>query len=514
MKSGYSLVSAVRALVATVAVSSLAVLSSQAVWAQSLGTVTIGTHLDVDTLDPTQNINTHQRWVYRHIFDPLITLSADGKVLPAAAQRWEQIDPLTWRFHLRRDVKFHNGEPLTAAAVKLSVELMQKPASQARSYYSRFKEVRVVDDYTVDLITEKPFANALILVADYLLPVPPKYFAEVGAEGIARRPIGTGAYKFVSWRRGDRIILEANRDWWNGRPKADRVVFWPIPEPGTRVAALLNGEAQLISNVPQIQVEKVKGSSAVRIEAADQGALPIWGGLVVDREGLKDKRVRQAINYAVNKQAIVDRLLQGYGRVMGQPCSAQTSCFDPTLMAYPYDPDKARALLREAGVQNLSLKLNFPTGVVSNGPELSQAIAADLARVGIKTEIIQDEWKVFAEKLFDFKNKQANLGDLFLMYYKAGPTIELVLSTVLVTDKNWNWTHYSNPKVDNAWNQAEATVDVAKRTAMFKEMAAIVRDEAPWLFLYEPLPLYGVSNKINWKVRADEFIYVEDMTAR
>ena len=96
MKSGYSLVSAVRALVATVAVSSLAVLSSQAVWAQSLGTVTIGTHLDVDTLDPTQNINTHQRWVYRHIFDPLITLSADGKVLPAAAQRWEQIDPLTW----------------------------------------------------------------------------------------------------------------------------------------------------------------------------------------------------------------------------------------------------------------------------------------------------------------------------------------------------------------------------------------------------------------------------------
>jgi peptide/nickel transport system substrate-binding protein len=183
-------------------------------------------------------------------------------------------------------------------------------------------------------------------------------------------------------------------------------------------------------------------------------------------------------------------------------------------MPYPYDPDKARALLREAGVQNLSLKLHFPTGVVSNGPELSQAIAADLARVGIKTEIIQDEWKVFAEKLFDFKNKQANLGDLFLMYYKAGPTIELVMSTVLVTEKNWNWTHYSNPKVDNAWNQAESTVDAAKRTAMFKEMAAVVRDEAPWLFLYEPLPLYGVSNKINWKVRADEFIYVEHMTAR
>lgn len=514
MKLQLVLNAAQRRLAAGVTLAALALAGAPVALAQSLGTVTIATHLDVDTLDPTQNINTHQRWVYRHIFDPLVTLSADGKVLPAAASRWEQIDPLTWRFHLRRDVKFHNGEALTAAAVKLTVELMQKPASQARSYYSRFKEARVVDDYTVDLVTEKPFANTLILVADYLLPIPPKYFAEVGAEGIARRPIGTGAYKFVSWRRGDRVILEANREWWNGRPKADRVVFWPIPEAGTRVAALLNGEAQLISNIPQIQVARVKSSNTVRVEAAESGALPIWAGLVVDREGLKDKRVRQAINYAVNKQAIVDRLLQGYGRAMGQPCSAQTSCYDTALAPYPYDPDKARALLREAGVQNLSLKLHFPTGVVSNGPELSQAIAADLARVGIKTEVIQDEWKVFAEKLFDFKNKQANLGDVFLMYYKAGPTIELVLSTVLVTGKNWNWTHYSNPKVDSAWDAAEATVDTAKRTALFKEMAAIVRDEAPWLFLYEPLPLYGVSNKINWKVRADEFIYVEHMTAR
>jgi peptide/nickel transport system substrate-binding protein len=121
---------------------------------------------------------------------------------------------------------------------------------------------------------------------------------------------------------------------------------------------------------------------------------------------------------------------------------------------------------------------------------------------------------VFAGKLFDFKKNQADLGDIFLMYYKAGPTIELVLSTVLVSGRNWNWTHYSNPKVDAAWDKAEQTVDVAQRTAMFKEMSSIVRDEAPWLFLYEPLPLYGVSNRLNWKVRSDEFIYVEDMSLR
>jgi len=481
--------------------------------ASELGTVTIATHLDVDTLDPTQNINTHQRWIYRHLFDPLITHDVDGNVQPALAKSWERIDDDRWRFHLRRDVKFHNGEPFDAHSVKFTVELMQRERSQARSYYNEFTTVEVIDDYTVDLVTSGPYSGTLKLIADYLNPVPPSYYNEVGEEGFAAEPVGTGPYMLETWRRGDRIVLTANPSWYSGTPKAEGVVFWVVPEDSTRVSVLLNGEADLIVAVPPIQAAKVESADNVRIEASDVSVQPIWSGLVSSRPGLDDKHVRHAINYAVNKKAIVERLLRGYGQVMGQPCPPGSSCWNPNLEPFHYDPDRARELLAEAGVDDLKITLNFPTGVVPQGELLAQAIAADLRRVGIDVEIDQDEWSVFAGKLFDFTNKQADLGDQFLMYYKAGPTLERVLATVLVSDRNWNWTHYNNPRVDQLWRKAETALDADVRRKALYEMAEIVHDDAPWLFLYAPLSLWGVSNRIEWTARDDDFVFVEDMSA-
>ena len=477
----------------------------------SLGIVTIGIHLDLDTLDPTQNINTHQRWVYRHIFDPLLTHDAEGKVQPALATSWDRIGERRWRFRLRDDVTFSNGEPFTAESVKFTVEQMQRGKSQAKSYYSEFESVEVVDDHTVDLITKNPYAATLSLITDYLNPVPPKYYQEVGEQGFAANPVGTGAFMLDTWKRGDRIILKPNPDWALGTAKAEKVVFWVIPEPAARIAALINGEADFITAVPALQAVQVEEAQKVRIEASGVSVQPIWGGLIVDRPELADVRVRQAINYAVNKQGIVDRLLRGYGRVMGQPCPSDTSCWNPAVEAYSYDPEKAKSLLQDAGVTGLSIDVNFPTGIVPQGALLAQAIAADLERVGIKANIQQDEWSVFAGKLFDSANKQANLGDLFLMYYKAGPTLERVISTVLVSDRNWNWNHYANAEVDKLIHSAEAAPDDKSRAEAMHAMAKIVNEDAPWLFLYEPFSLWGVSDRIIWKARGDDFLFVQDM---
>jgi peptide/nickel transport system substrate-binding protein len=480
----------------------------------SLGTVTIATHLDVDTLDPTQNINTHQRWVYRHLFEPLITHDTEGKVKPVLAERWERVADDRWRFFLRKDVKFSNGEPFTAEAVKFTVELMQKASSQASSYYNEFSRVDIVDEHTVDLVTKGPYSGTLTLITDYLNPVPPKYYQEVGPQGFSAKPIGTGAYKLESWTRGTRVVLAPHESWSFGTPKASKVVFWVIPEPSTRVAAVLNGEADVAATIPPIQVERIKQSSNARMEASATSVQPIWGGILVDRPGLTDKRVRQAINYAVNKDAIVQRLLLGYGRVMGQPCPQDTSCWSPDIKAYPYDPEKAKALLKEAGVESLKIKLHFPTGVVPQGNLLAQVVATDLGKVGIQAEVLQEEWSVFASKLFDFKSKQANLGDLFLMYYKAGPTLERVVATILVSDRNWNWEHYNNPTVDKLIRAAETALNDDEKSKSLREMAAIVHEDAPWLFLYEPFSLWGVSNRISWKARNDDYIYVEEMSLR
>lgn len=499
-------------LVMSVAQFGLAALAPGHAEEAPLGKVTIATHLDLDTLDPTQNINTHQRWVYRHLFDPLLTHDTEGNVQPALATSWERIDDRRWRFHLRNDVTFSNGEPFTAESVKFTVGLMQRKASQAASYYNEFEAVEIVDDYTVDLITKGPYSATLTLITDYLNPVPPKYYAEVGEQGFAAKPIGSGAYVLDTWNRGDRIILKPNAHWALGTPKASEVVFWVVPEPSTRIAALINGEADIISTVPPLQAGQVESAQHVRIEASKVSVQPIWGGLIVDRPELKDVRVRKAINYAVNKQAIVDRLVRGFGRVMGQPCPTETSCWNPAVEPYEYNPDKAKALLAEAGVGEFELEINFPTGVVPQGPILAQAVAADLQKVGIKVKIQQDEWSVFAGKLFDFTNKQANLGELFLMYYKAGPTLERVIATILVSDRNWNWEHYNNPRVDELIRSAETASNDEDRGAAMREMAAIVHDEAPWLFLYEPFSLWGVSDRIAWKARGDDFLFVEDMS--
>lgn len=477
--------------------------------------VTIALHLDLDTLDPTQNINTHQRSVYGHIFDGLVTYDMDGVIQPALAKSWERVDDLRWRFHLREGVTFTNGEKVDAAAIKFSAEQMQRPTSQARSFFSEFVAFEVVDEYTIDFVTGAPYSAVLTLLANYLHAVPPAYYQEVGAETFSSEPIGSGAYVLDRWARGDRVVLKPNPDWALGEAKAEEVVFWVIPEASTRIAALINGEADMIAALPALQAAQVEQADGVRVVASRSSMQPIWAGLVESRDGLTDRRVRQAINHAINKQAIVDRLLRGYGRVASQPCPTQRDCWNPDVEPYAYDPEKAKALLAEAGVSDLKITLNFPTGVVPQGDLLAQAVAADLRRVGIEAEIVQDEWSVFAGKLFDFENKQADLGDMFLMYYGAGSTLERIIATVLISDRNWNWTHTDLPRVDELFAVAQSTSDPEEHRAAMYEIAEIVHEHAPWVFLYEPYSLWGVGDRIEWSPRlVDDLMFVSEMSPR
>lgn len=480
--------------------------------AQEFDRITIGLQLDLDTLDPTQNINTHQRSVYSHLFDPLLLQDADGEFVPWVAERWERLDERRWRFWLRDDVFFTNGEPVDAEAFRFSAVQMQRPTSQASGWFNEFESIEVVDDYVIDFVTRNPWSQTLTVLAGYLNAVPPQHYQEVGEEAFSANPVGSGPFVVERWLRGDRLILTPNPDWAMGSPNAEEVVFWVIPEAATRIAALINGEADMVASVPALQARQVEQAPNVRIVQSPSSTQPIWGGLIESRPGLDDVRVRQAINYAVNKEAIVDRLLRGYGRVASQPCPYQRECWNPAIEPYPHDPDRARELLAEAGVSDLSITLHFPTGVVPQGELLAQAIAADLGRVGIEATIEQDEWTVFAGKLFDFDAEQADVGDLFLMYYGAGSTLERIIATVLVTGRIWNWTHFANDRVDELFVVAEGAGDTETHQAAMWEIAEIVHEHAPWLFLYEPFSLWGVSDRVQWSPRlVDDMMLVQDM---
>lgn len=480
--------------------------------AQEFERITIGLQLDLDTLDPTQNINTHQRSVYSHLYDPLLMQDADGEFIPWVAERWERIDEKRWRFWLRDDVFFTNGEPVDAEAFRFSATQMQRSTSQASGWFNEFESIEVVEDYVIDFVTRNPWSQALTVLAGYLNAVPPVHYEEVGEEVFSANPVGSGPFVVDSWIRGDRLILKSNPDWTMGVPNAEEVVFWAIPEPATRIAALINGEADMVAAVPALQAGQVEQAPEVRIVQSPSSTQPIWGGLIESRPDLDDVRVRQAINYAVNKEAIVDRLLRGYGRVASQPCPYQRECWNPEIEPYAYDPDRARELLEEAGVTDLQIKLHFPTGVVPQGELLSQAIAADLRRVGIESEIVQDEWTVFAGKLFDFDANQADVGDLFLMYYGAGSTLERIIATVLVSGQIWNWTHFDNERVNDLFIKAQGATDPETHSEAMWEIAEIVHEHAPWLFLYEPFSLWGVSDRIEWQPRlVDDMMLVQDM---
>ena len=518
MRQSYSLKSRLRRFTGALTVALAAVgcllIAAPEVAAQSFGTVTIGQPIDVTTLNPTQNTVKYMRRVFRHIFDPLITIDANSVAHPVLLEKWETLDEVTWRLHLKKGVKFHNGEPFTAEAVQLALKEFQTPPAREAALFTRiFKEAKIVDEHTVDLVTNYPYAFVVSLLADALFPVPPKYYQEVGREKFGLNPIGTGPYKFESWNKGDRVVLTANADHWKGSPKAAKVVFWAIPEPSTRVAALLSQEADVIASVLPAHAARLKNGKNVHLVVAPESAQPIWGGMVVSRPQLQDVRVRRAVNYAVNKNALTDKLLNGFGKVMNQGCSAGSVCWNPKLDPYAYNPQKARQLLAEAGVKDLKLSIHF-SPLVSQSSDLAQAIAGYLKAVGIQTQLIQEEWAVMSKKVFDFQNNQKDLGDIFLIYYAAGPDVERLQAELFGEKGGYNWNHYANPKLTELYKNASTTFDEKKRKQIFMEAGRIVNQEVPWLFLYEPLSLWGVSDRFQWKAGATDMFFTEDMQLR
>ncbi len=318
----------------------------------------------------------------------------------------------------------------------------------------------------------------------------------------------------MSWRRGDRITLEANPSWWGGAPKADKLVFWVVPDASTRVAAMLNGEATVAAQIPPLEVGRFKGSQVAYVTASKAGIQPIWGGLMYDRPVFADKRVREAVNYAINRQAIVDRLLRGYGKPTGQLCTSDMPCYDPNIAPFPYDPERARQLLKEAGVHDLTLRLTAPIGPVPQSAELTQIIAADLKRVGISTKIEINEAAVYSQKLYDFKNRQKDLGDIFLYFFKSGPGSETTMRSLTESQGSWDWSHYKSANVDKLWLQVRSTFDDAKRADLMRQISAQLRADVGWLFLYEPFSLWAVNSNASWQVRPDDLINVQDIEPR
>jgi peptide/nickel transport system substrate-binding protein len=461
-------------------------------------------------LDPVTNRSVPAYAVTINIFDSLLRKEPDGRNVPALAESYVRESDTSWLFRLRSGVVFQNGEPLTADAVKYTVDKIFDPASKSTraNDLGWIDRVEVVDRLTARIVAKRPFPLADHYFSELQI-VPPVYREKVGAQKFNEEPIGTGPYQLARWDRGNRVILKRNDGYWRTAAPVQYVEFQFVSSAASRVATLLGGRADLIVDPPNTAKGQIDGNPKTAF-ASETGTRVLFVGMdTVQDSPLKDVRVRQALNYAVDKAAIVGRLIGASGEETTTLLTARDFGFNADLKRYPYDPQKARQLLAAAGYPNgFSIKMDAMSGRYINDTAVVQAIAGYLGEVGVKVEINTLEFGAFNGVLFAHKTSP--------MYFVGwgNPVFDAsyVFNFVAMTGSLIRTVE--DPAIDKLLRDANETTDQAARKSLYARAGALINDAAPSIFLYKQPVLYGMSRRLEWKPRADEFLYMYDAKLR
>lgn len=493
----------VRRFLHLVAVAAVVVALGASAEAAPQGRIVIAQGGDPSTLDPHMHAENFTFAVVHNVFDHLARRSVKGGQLvhePGLAESWKTLDPTTWEFKLRRGVKFHNGEEFNAEAVKFSIERVLNPDQKARWRwaFANIERVEAVDPYTVRIVTKSPFPTLITNLAFCMPIVPPKYVQEKGDAHVARNPVGTGPFKFVRWRKDDELVFEANEGYWGGAPRLKTLVFKPIPDESTRVAALVTGDVDIARGVPPSLIKQIEDNARTRV-AKVPSALNIHITLDTLGEGpLRDRRVRQAINYGVDKEEIIKGVLEGNGGAVGGPLTPVMFGFAPEVKPYAYDPERAKRLLAEAGhAQGLSLTLNTPNGRYLKDKEVAEAIAGHLQKIGVKVQVAVHEWGSYVSKWPD------GLSPMYMLGWAGTWDADGILYPLLRSGQRF--ARWNNPEFDRLIDAARSTLDQTERVRLYRQATQLAHDEAAWLFLFHGMDIYGVSRAVvGWEPTSDE----------
>ncbi len=472
--------------------------------------IVIAQGVDVTGFDPHGHHTTAVEAVHVNLFDYLIFRNADGDLEPALAVAWEPVAADAWRFELRQGVLWHDGEPFTGEDVKFTLERVANDSSlQPFDSYRQISEVEVVGPHEIIIHTHGPEPLMLNRISRLSSGIVPKhYIEEVGWEVFDEAPIGTGPYRFVEWRRDDRIILEAFDDHWRGRPAYDRVIHRTIPEDSTRVAELITGGVHIATNVPPQDVERVLASGAVSVEQQPTTRIML---LIVNthEEALTgDPRIREAIELAIDNQLLVDAVMGGLGVPTQARLSPGISGSPMELFGtYRYDPERAVELIREAGYEpsDITIKVEGPAGRYPLDVEQAEVIALMLQQIGVNTEMEVLEWSAFQSRIWNADN----ITHFALMGLANSMFDNWFSMRAIQCDAAYrNRVHWCNERFDELMALAETEVDLAKRTEYLHEATYLVVEERPWIPLFQIEVLVGVSTDVDWQPRQDELLWM------
>lgn len=450
-------------------------------------------------LDAMKNNLQHSLNVAFNIQDRLFDPLEDGGVAPGLAESWEFTDDTTLRVVLKPGLTFHNGEPVDAEAVKLSFERLVSPdlASPHAGRMQQIAGVTVVDPQTVEFKTKAPFAPILHLMSYYLPIVPPKATAEQAIDDFNRHPLGAGPYKVESWQRGGDIVLKAFDGYWGGKPAYETVIFRTIPEESARVASFLAGESDIVEGISVSSQQTIDRSGKGSLTDS-MGVMPYVGLNTLDGP-FADERVRQAVNYGVDRALIKKALFNDRGLLAAGPISPRTFGADLSLEPYPYDVEKAKALLAEAGYPSgFETRLSYPTNMTQI-QEQAQAIAADLGKIGVKATLQPLEGPVMWEK---YKNREHQM---FIYWWDDNPEPDRYVYSLF--HSNSRDYYYKNPETDALLDKGRSTLDREQRASVYSEIDRKLYEEAPWLYLYIIPETYAVAPNVKYVGRRDGFLF-------
>lgn len=449
------------------------------------------------------------------VTNKLVDFDAKMKIQPSLAESWEvSQDGLTWTFQLRKGAKFQDGTPFNAQVVQTHWQRLIDPQNPSpnRNLWLNFKEVKPVDEYTVQLVTEKPFAPTLYYIAQEAGGIASPTAIEKHKDNYQRNPVGTGPYMVESFVPGSRVVLKRFDDFWKGKPPLDKIEFVHAPEAQTRLSMLEAGQADVINDISPTDAQRLASNPNLQL-LRTQGLRPFWIEFNLTVPLFQDVRVRQALNHAVDKEAIVKNIFMGYAAVQDSPASPAIQGYKK-IGVYEYNPDKAKQMLAEAGWragangilqkdgQPFKFTLMTADGLFSNDVVVTEAVQANLKAIGCDVTIQKIEaasyWGVLRKPqqemtmqacFFGFNPSNGDLGYHLAWMWKSNTAPEKGPTA-------WNLMWYKNERLDQLLTQADQTVDETKRMELLGEGQKLIWDDAPMIWLYVPDLLGGASKKV------------------
>lgn len=430
------------------------------------------------------------------LYDSLVFMDREGNISPMLAEKWDvSEDGTTYTFYLRQDVTFHNGESFTADDVITTWEMGQSEDSKWPDKYTLVTDIEKVDDYTIKLKTESANPLLLPIIHDFWAIIPNEYMAEVGLEGFQEKPIGTGPFQFVEWVKGDSITYEANPNYWQeGYPKVQTLIFRSIPESATRAAAIQTDEIDIVGRLTAEEAKDLLGVEDIRVIKYPVTRIfyIAFNNLTTGKDQPTiDPKVRQAMNYAVDVNAIIDTLFDGFGQpAVGYIASSELGY--GTVEPFGYDPEKAKGLLTEAGYPDgFEMDMACPAGAYSHFEEVCEAIGGYLGEVGINVNLEIME----SGQYWDLQAKK-ELPPLFGDSWSADAGEAYRRLTGALGGEEAAYAAWSDPKIEEYLKTIGSTLDREERKAVYEELDQYMHENPPFIYLYEPMTFEAVRSRI------------------